>query len=73
MVKAELYKRILDAINTLPIQSAKVFKLAYIEQKSNPEIAEILSISVNTAKQKLRKILKDLSLAITVLCYFADI
>lgn len=80
MVKAELYKRILDAINSLPIQSAKVFNLAYIEHKSNPEIAELLSISVNTvkvhknsAKIKLRKLLKDLSPSLSMFFYLVDL
>ena len=67
IVKAELYKRILDAVSLLPDKTAQVFKLAFLEQKSNPEIAALLAISINTvkvhknnAKKALQHTLKDL-------------
>ncbi|GAA4798420.1 RNA polymerase sigma-70 factor [Olivibacter ginsenosidimutans] len=67
IVRTELYGRILQAIDALPNKTAAVFKLAYLEQKSNPEIAELLSLSINTvkvhknnAKKQLRTALKDL-------------
>lgn len=50
IVRAELYTQILDAVSQLPDKTAQVFKLAFLEQKSNPEIAELLSITVNTVK-----------------------
>ncbi|HMR18874.1 MAG TPA: RNA polymerase sigma-70 factor [Sphingobacterium sp.] len=67
IVRAELYKHILDAAALLPEKTAEVFKLAFFEQKTNPEIAEILAISINTvkvhknnAKKALQQDLKDL-------------
>jgi RNA polymerase sigma-70 factor (ECF subfamily) len=67
IVRAELYKKILDAVSQLPSKTAQVFKLAFLEQKSNPEIAELLSISINTvkvhknnAKKALRYTLRDI-------------
>jgi len=67
IVRAELYKHILDAASQLPDKTSEVFKLAFFEQKTNPEIAEILDISINTvkvhknnAKKALQRILKDL-------------
>src|SRR5690606_1836049 len=67
MVRAELLRMIQHAISNLPEKTERVFRLAYLEQKSNPEIAELLSISVNTvkvhknnAKKALQVQLKDL-------------
>lgn len=66
IVQGELYRQILEAVNQLPEKTGEVFKLAYFEQKSNPEIADELVISVNTvkvhknnAKKQLRLLLKD--------------
>src|SRR5690606_35597905 len=67
MVKTELLRQIQGAISKLPNKTANVFKLAYLDQKSNTEIAEQVSITVNTvkvhknnAKKALRTQLKDL-------------
>lgn len=67
MVRVELLRMIQQAISKLPEKTERVFRLAYLEQKSNPEIAELLSISVNTvkvhknnAKKALQAQLKDL-------------
>ncbi len=67
IVRAEMYRHILRAVNQLPDKTGEVFRLAYFEQKSNPEIADLLAISVNTvkvhknnAKKQLRAELKDL-------------
>jgi len=67
IARAELYTHILDAVSQLPDKTSEVFKLAFFEQKTNPEIAEILAISINTvkvhknnAKKGLQRTLKDL-------------
>lgn len=67
IVRTEVYKEILDAVNQLPERCGEIFKLAYIEQMTNNEIAKLLSISVNTvkaqknnAKKLLREHLKHL-------------
>lgn len=62
IVRTEVYKEILDAIKLLPGRCHKVFWLAYIDQMSNDEIAERLSISVNTVKvqkNNAKKILRE--------------
>lgn len=67
IVRSEVYAKILDAIEELPRECKKVFKLAYLDGIDNEEIAEVLNISVNTvksqknkAKIQLREKLKDL-------------
>lgn len=67
IVRAEIYQEIIEAINNLPSKCGEIFKLAYIEHLDNNEIAERLSISVNTvkgqknnAKKQLREYLKHL-------------
>lgn len=64
IVKAELYKRILDEVAKLPDKTAQVFKLAFLEHKTNPEIAEMLSISTNTVKVHKNNAKKALQLAL---------
>ena len=67
IVRSEIYREILDAVNSLPQKCSAVFKLAYLEHLDNHEIAEKLSISINTvksqknnAKKQLREQLKHL-------------
>lgn len=67
VIRAEVYREILNAINSLPKECRRIFQLAYIENLDNPEISRILSISINTvkvqknnAKKRLRLLLKDL-------------
>ncbi len=67
IVRTEIYSRIMDAVETLPRECAKVFWMSHIDQMSNREIADALSISVNTvkvqknrARMRLQKILKDI-------------
>ena len=50
MIRAEVLQQIYDAIEALPSQCKKVFKLCYVEGLSNSEVAERFSISVNTVK-----------------------
>ena len=67
IVRAETYQEILYAIDLLPERCGEVFKLAYLDMLSNEEIAQQLSISINTvkaqknnAKKLLQKHLKHL-------------
>lgn len=55
LVTAEISGELLNAINTLPVECGKVFRLIYIEGKSIKETAEALQISPSTVKtQKAR-------------------
>lgn len=57
IVKAEVLARIYRAVETLPDGCKKIFEMSYFEELKNPQIAEILEITVNTVKtQKYRAI-----------------
>jgi len=67
VVRAEVYREIIDAIESLPKECKRIFKMAYIENLDNQEISDKLAISINTvksqknnAKKRLRIILKDI-------------
>src|SRR6186713_3440534 len=45
MIRAEVLQQIYQAIEALPLQCGKVFKLCYVEGLSNSEVAEHFSIS----------------------------
>ena len=67
IIRAECIRMIAAAIEELSEGQRTVFKLAYMEDKSNEEIAAIMGISVNTvkvhkqrAKDNLRKKLNDI-------------
>lgn len=45
----------MGAIQDLPTECGRIFKLAYVEGFSNDEIATQLSISVNTVKAQKNK------------------
>ena len=55
VVRAEVYQEIMDAIQELPTECGRVFRLAYVDGFSNEEIATQLSISVNTVKAQKNK------------------
>ncbi len=55
VVRAEVYQEIMEAIQELPTECGRVFKLAYVDGFSNEEIATQLSISVNTEKVQKNK------------------
>jgi RNA polymerase sigma-70 factor (family 1) len=50
MIRAEVLQQIYDAIEALPSQCRKVFKLCYVEGLSNADAAAQFSISINTVK-----------------------
>ena len=55
VVRAEIYQEIMQAIQELPTECGRVFKLTYVDGFSNDEIATQLSISVNTVKAQKNK------------------
>ncbi len=66
-IEDELLWELLGAVEALPSECQKVFKMGYIQKLSNKEIALKLNISINTvksqkqrAKQLLREQLKNL-------------
>jgi len=50
MIRAEVLQQIYQAIEALPSQCKKVFKLCYVEGLTNSEVAERFAISINTVK-----------------------
>ena len=66
-IEDEVIWELYQAIEKLPSECKKVFKLSYMNKLSNADIAQLLNISINTvksqkqrAKQLLREDLKDL-------------
>lgn len=55
VVRAEVYQEIMEAIQELPTECGRVFRLAYVDGLSNEKIAEQLFISVNTVKSQKNK------------------
>lgn len=49
VIEEETYRIVDDAVNALPVQSARIIKMS-MDGKQNKEIAEILGVSVNTVK-----------------------
>lgn len=60
MIRAEVMEEIYKAIDTLPEGCQRIFRLGYLEGISNPKIAEVLGISVNTVKTQKQRALKVL-------------
>lgn len=56
----ELRQEIYNAINELPDKCREVFKLSYLHDMKNKEIAEALSISLRTVEAHIYKALKFL-------------
>ncbi len=66
-VEDELLWELLEAVETLPTECKKIFKMSYMQKLSEKEVASTLNISINTvksqkqrAKQLLRAQLKNL-------------
>lgn len=58
LIRAELYWSIYNAIEELPTGCRKIFKMSYLEEMKNQEIATRLSLSIKTVKnQKARALL----------------
>jgi len=50
MIRTEVLQQVYEAIEALPRQCKKVFKMCYVEGLTNSEVAERFSISINTVK-----------------------
>lgn len=77
LVTAEISREVLNAINSLPAECSKVFRLMYIEGKTIKETAEALHLSPSTVKtQKKRGIealRKSLNLSIAIIAIAVSI
>ena len=62
MIRAEVLQQIYEAIESLPLQCRRVFKLCYVEGMSNAEVADECKISINTVKNHKVKALGVLRL-----------
>jgi RNA polymerase sigma-70 factor (ECF subfamily) len=62
MIRAEVLQQIHEAIEALPAQCRKVFKMCYVDGMSNAEVAERCNISINTVKNHKVKALQLLRL-----------
>lgn len=56
-IASELEEKISSAVASLPDECRRVFRLSRYENKSYPEISEILHISVNTVKYHMKNAL----------------
>lgn len=57
IIKAEIFDKIYNALNTLPPQCRKIAWMSFIDGLRNQQIADLLNISIHTVKnQKLRAI-----------------
>lgn len=57
IIKAEVIAHVHQAVASLPDGCKRVFELSYFEELKNPQIAEMLKVTVNTVKtQKYRAI-----------------
>jgi RNA polymerase sigma-70 factor (ECF subfamily) len=60
LVTAEISRELLNAINSLPAECSKVFRLMYIQGKSIKETAEALRLSPSTVKTQKKRGLESL-------------
>lgn len=74
LLEKELEKEIMQAVENLPEECRKVFRMSRWEEKRYEEIAQELGISVNTVKYHIKNALsrlaKELSKYLTVLFFF---
>ena len=56
----ELRKEIQDAVNELPDKCKEVFKLSYLHDMKNKEIADVMGVSLRTVEAHMYKALKYL-------------
>jgi RNA polymerase sigma-70 factor (family 1) len=59
-----IYSKVLTAIDNLPEQCGKIFKMLFIEELSPSEVAEILKISASTVYNQKQNALKTLRLTL---------
>lgn len=59
--KAEQAQRVRDAIESLPTRQRATLVLAYYQQLSYPEVAEVLGCSLGTVKTQMYRALRTLA------------
>ncbi|MFV0592270.1 MAG: RNA polymerase sigma-70 factor [Draconibacterium sp.] len=62
LIRSEVYKELFNALDSLPPQCRKIYQMTYFKRMSEQEIADMLSISINTVKtqkQRGKKLLKE--------------
>jgi RNA polymerase sigma-70 factor (family 1) len=69
-IKAETLKTIYAAIENLPDECKKIFKLIYLEGLNTPDIAALLNISEATIRSQKRRALQLLKLSLAENHYF---
>ncbi|HJU45239.1 MAG TPA: sigma-70 family RNA polymerase sigma factor [Chitinophagaceae bacterium] len=67
---AEMMKQVDMAIESLPPQAARIFKLAYLEGKNNHEIAAMLDINEHTVRNQKSHALRLLRMTFRVILLF---
>lgn len=79
LIRTELLRELYNAIETLPAECRKVFKMIYIEGKNNRQIATELQLSESTIRNQkargldiLKKLTPDFLLLTTVVLTNAD-
>ncbi len=63
-IRIALYKMVLDEIEKLPPLARSIFKLSYLEGKSNAEICDILRIKDKTVRNKKAEAMKALRIGL---------
>jgi RNA polymerase sigma-70 factor (ECF subfamily) len=60
LIEQESMQEIYDQIERLPNKCRQIFKLSYLEEKKNTEIAELLGLSIRTVEHQLYLALRRL-------------
>ena len=63
-LKSKIIFNIYEQIESLPFKRREIFKLHYLEDKTNEEISKILGLSYQTVKNQLANALKELRITL---------
>ena len=61
LVREERKQQVRDAVETLPVKQRATLVLAYYQQLSYPEVAQVMGCSVGTVKTQMSRALATLS------------
>jgi RNA polymerase sigma-70 factor (ECF subfamily) len=70
LIDSEQTESIHKAIEQLPEKCREIFRLTYIEEKANAEVARMLNISVRTVEAQIYKALKILRKTLTAFIFW---
>ncbi|MCH4018911.1 MAG: RNA polymerase sigma-70 factor [Prevotella sp.] len=65
IIEKDMEKQLMDAVNALPEECQRVFRMSRFEGKKYADIAISLGISVNTVKYHIKNAIKQLSKVVT--------